>query len=330
MEVHIPHVPPLVVVLAVAVLAPLLGELTRRIGLSVVVLELLLGVAIGPNGLGWAAPEGGVPYFAIMGLAFLFFIAGLEIDLEAISGKPLNFAIFGWLIVFALSCAAAIGLRAAGLVDAWLIVAIALSTTALGVLVPILRDSGALEQPFGRYVMAAGAVGELGPILVMSLALSKQHTVTGQTAFTMLFIAIVLVAAWLLVQGGSMPRVLGILRRTMTQSSQLPVRTIMLVVTALGLLAHVLGLDLVLGALAAGMIIRLATRGLDAHVLHAKIDAIGFGFLVPVFIVTAGMRLDVNAIFGSTAGLALMVLFFVALPLVRVPLALLCAGQLGA
>ena len=316
-------------VFAAAVAAPLLGELTRRFGLSVVVLELLLGVAIGPQGLGWAAPSGGVPYFALLGMAFLFFVAGLEIDLEAIGGKPLSLAMIGWLIVFALALAVAVGMRGAGLVEAWVVVGIALATTALGVLVPILRDSAALETPFGRHVLALGALGELGPILAMSLALSRQHTVTGQTAFTFLFIAIVLAVAWALVQGRNVPRVLGVLRRTMTQSSQLPIRTIMLIVGALALLADLLGLDVALGALAAGMIIALATRGLDRHLLHHKIDAIGFGFLVPVFFITSGMKLEVSAIFGSAAGLALTGLFFVGLLAVRLPLYALYRRMLG-
>ena len=323
------RIPPMLVVFAAAVAAPLVGELTRRFGLAVVVLELLLGVAIGPHGLGWAAPVGGVPYFAILGMAFLFFIAGLEIDLEAIGAKPLSLAIIGWLVVFLLAGAAAAGLHAAGLVHSWGVVAIALATTTLGVLVPIMRDSATLGTPFGRSVMALGAVGELGPILAMSLALSRRHTVPAQTAFTLAFLAIVIAVAWLLVQGGSVPRILGLLRRTMTQSSQLPVRTILLLVGALALLAESLGLDLVLGALAAGMIIALATRGLDKQVLHHKVDALGFGFLVPVFFITSGMRLEVGAIFASGAGLALTAAFFAALLAVRLPLYLLYLRMFG-
>jgi len=323
------HIPPLLIILVVAVAAPLLGELTRRIGLSIVVLELLLGVAIGPQSLAWALPEGPIALLAGFGMAFLFFLAGLEIDLEAIKGQPLNLSLIGWLIILALSCAAGLGLRAAGLVDAWNIVAIALSTTALGVLVPILRDAGSLETPFGRYVMAAGAMGELGPILLMSLALSKAHTATVQTAFTFVFIAVVLVVAWLLVQSGNIPGLLGVLRRTMTQSSQLPIRIAMLLLGGLAVLAELLGLDLALGALAAGMIIALATRGLETHELHLKLDAIGFGFLIPVFFIASGMKLDVAAIFGSAAGLALTGLVFAALLATRLPLALLFRGSLG-
>src|SRR5262245_42592740 len=169
LEREIPlHIPPLAIVLAAAALAPLLGQLTARIGLPVVVLELLLGVAIGPQGLGWADPAGGaIPGLATFGMAFLFFMAGLEIDLVEIRAER-GFGALAWPIALALAAAAALAMRMAGLADPWLLVAIALATTALGVLVPILRDSGLLDKPLGRYVMAAGAMGEIGPILVMS------------------------------------------------------------------------------------------------------------------------------------------------------------------
>ncbi len=322
------HIPALLVVLAIAVAAPLIAEATRRIGISVVVLEILLGVAIGPQVLGWAQPEGAVPYLAMLGMAFLFFLAGLEIDLHAIRGEPLNRSLAGWAGVFVLACAAALGMRAVGLVEAWLIVAIALSTTALGVLVPMLKDSSQLESPFGRYVMAAGVMGELGPILAMSLALSTKHTTGVQTAFTLLFVAVVLGAAWLLLQGGKVPGILSVLSRTMKQSSQLPVRLAVLLVGVLVVLAEILGLDLALGALAAGMIVSLATRDADVHVLHDKLEAIGFGFLVPVFFIASGMKLDVAAIFGGATGLVLAAVFFIAVLAVRIPLMLAHRGIL--
>jgi len=320
------HIPPLLVVLAVAVAAPLLSEMTRRIGVSVVVLEILLGVAIGPQVLGWAAPENALPYLATLGMAFLFFLAGLEIDLQAIKGEPLNRSLIGWVGVFGLSCAVALGLRAVGLVESWIPVAIALATTALGVLVPILKDTGLLDSSFGRFVMAAGVVGELGPILVMSLALSTTHTADVQTGFTVVFIAVVLLVGWLMIQGGRVPVVLGLLRRTMTQSSQLPVRLAVLLVAAFAVFAELLGLDLALGALAAGMVVSLATRGANVHVLHEKLEAIGFGFLIPVFFIVSGMKLDMAAIFGSAAGIALALIFFAAVLAVRIPMSLAHRG----
>ena len=314
------HIPSLLVVLAAAVVAPLVGELTRRIGLSIVVLELALGVAIGPQVLGWAAMDGVVSGVATIGMAFLFFLAGLEIELTAIRGKPLRLALSGWIVSLGLGFAIAFAGRALGLFDAWVVVGIALATTALGVLVPMLRDSGMLETPFGRLVMAAGVVGELGPILLMSLLLSRQHSTGMQSLLALAFFAIVLLVAWSLLRGVAAPPFLQLLRRTMTQSSQLPVRVAMLLLGALVVTAEGFGLDLALGALAAGMIVKLAVQGAPNDLLQQKLDAVGFGFLVPVFFITNGMKLDVIAVFTSGSGLLRTAVFFGALAVVHLPL----------
>jgi Kef-type K+ transport system membrane component KefB len=318
------HIPSLLVVLAAAVVAPLLGELTRRIGLSIVVLELALGVAIGPQGLGWAAAEGAVRPIATVGMAFLFFLAGLEIELEAVRGKPLRLALAGWVACVPASFAIAYVGRSLALFDAWIVVGIALSTTALGVLVPILRDSETLETPFGRLVMAVGMVGELGPILLMSLLLSRHHSTGMQSLLALSFLAIVLFVAWSLLRGVAAPPILGLLRRTMTQSSQLPVRFAILLLAALVVTAEEFGLDLALGALAAGMIVKLAVHGAPNDLLQQKLDAVGFGFLVPVFFIASGMTLDVASVFGSGPGLLTTAVLFAALALVHVPLMILC------
>jgi len=317
------HIPSLLVVLAAAVAAPLLGELTRRIGLSIVVLELALGVAIGPQGLGWAAAEGVVPSIATVGMAFLFFLAGLEIELEAIRGKPLRLALSGWIACLGLSFAIAYTGRATGLFDAWVVVGIALATTALGVLVPMLRDSGTLETPFGRMVMAVGVVGEIGPILLMSLLLSRRHSAGEESLLALAFVAIVLLVAWSLLRGVASPPFLRLLRRTMTQSSQLPVRVAMLLLGALVVTAEDFGLDLALGALAAGMIVKLAVQGAPNDLLQQKLDAVGFGFLVPVFFIASGMKLDVVAVFASGSGLLRTAAIFGALLVVHLPLMLM-------
>ncbi len=314
------HIPSLLVVLAAAVVAPLVGELTRRIGLSIVVLELALGVAIGPQVLGWAAMDGVVSGVATIGMAFLFFLAGLEIELTAIRGKPLRLALSGWIVSLGLGFAIAFAGRALGLFDAWVVVGIALATTALGVLVPMLRDSGMLETPFGRLVMAAGVVGELGPILLMSFLLSRQHSTGKQSLLALAFFAIVLLVAWSLLRGVAAPPFLQLLRRTMTQSSQLPVRVAMLLLGALVVTAEGFGLDLALGALAAGMIVKLAVQGAPNDLLQQKLDAVGFGFLVPVFFITNGMKLDVIAVFTSGSGLLRTAVFFGALAVVHLPL----------
>jgi len=317
------HLPSLLVVLAAAVVAPLVGEFTRRIGLSIVVLELALGVAIGPQGLGWAAAEGTVTGIATVGMAFLFFLAGLEIDLKSIRGKPLRLALAGWIACLPLSFAIAYAGRSLGLFDAWIVVAIALATTALGVLVPMMRDSGMLETPFGRLVMATGVVGELGPILLMSLLLSRQSSTGLQLMLALTFVAIVLLVAWSLLRGVAAPPFLRLLRRTMTQSSQLPVRVAMLLLGALVVTAEDLGLDLALGALAAGMIVKLAVQHAPNDLLQQKLDAVGFGFLVPVFFIANGMKLDVAAVFASGPGLLRTAALFGALIVVHLPLMLM-------
>jgi Kef-type K+ transport system membrane component KefB len=322
------HVPPLLIVLAVAVIAPLLGEFTTRFGLPVVVLELLLGVLIGPHALGWATVSGAVTQLALFGLGFLFFLAGMEMDLVGMRPQ-LKGAIIGWLLAFAIGALAALAMRSLGLINAWVAVAIAIPTTALGVLIPVLRDTGILETPLGKSFLAAGAVAEIGPIIAMSLALSTAHSAPVQTAFTVAFLFIVALVGLGMLQART-PAILSVLSRTMTQSSQLPIRLGVLFMVGLALLAEVLGLDLALGALAAGMLLGLATRGLDVHALHTKLDAIGFGFLVPVFFITSGMKLEVAAIFSGSAGLAVIAAFLAALLLARVPLVALHWRALGA
>jgi Kef-type K+ transport system membrane component KefB len=321
-------IPAILVIFAVAALAPFIAEATRRIGLSVVVIEILLGVAIGPQGLGWAnASQGAAPTLAIFGMGFLFFVAGMEIDLYAIRAE-LKYALLAWVAAFVCAYGAARGMRAAGLIENAPAVAIALATTALGVLVPILKDAGVLESPFGRHVMAAGVMGELGPIVAMSLALSTRNAADIQAGFTLTFIAVVAVVYWassrILVTG-----VLSFLRSAMLRSGQLPVRIAVLLMVVLAVLAEELGVDLALGALAAGMIIGLALRDTGDHAMHHKLEAIAFGFVVPVFFIVSGMKLDVRSIFADPQGLALLAAAFVSLVAVRIPGVLLYRGVLG-
>jgi len=323
--------PPVLVLLACATAAPAIAHVTRRLGLSVVVIELLLGVAIGPQGLGVAtATTGALPAFATLGLAFLFFIAGLEIDLPAIRGKPLRVAFAGWMCGLALAVAIAFGMRAAGLIDAWRVVTIALMTTALGVLVPILRDGNAIETPFGRNVLASGVMGELGPILAISLVVSRRFTADIQAGLTVGFVIIVLLLAWALTRGRRVPALITFLQRGLDQSGQTPIRVALVLVVGLAVLAENFGLDLALGALAAGMMVGFASRGGSrVHELHAKIDAVGFGFLIPLFFLSSGMKLDLKSVVTSVDGLALLAIFFVALVVVRLPLVILLQKALG-
>jgi len=143
----------LLLIAFVAMLAPLLAELPTGFRLPVVVLEVLLGIIIGPHMLHLAGPEGMVGTLAELGLTFLLFMVGLEIDFDKIRGRPLSLAISGWLLSFFVAMVCMFFFSVIGLIQAPpLLAAVALSTTALGVLAPILRDGGELDSPFGTYM----------------------------------------------------------------------------------------------------------------------------------------------------------------------------------
>jgi Kef-type K+ transport system membrane component KefB len=322
------HIPPLVIVLAAACAASLLSEWTRQIGVSIIVLELLLGVAIGPSGLHWAAVEGLLPTLAAAGMGFLFFLAGFEIQLEGIRGQPIKLALRAWLVIACLAALLGFASHLLGVFEAWLIVAISLSTTALGIVVPILKDSGQFETDFGRLVMAAGVVGELGPILAMALLLSHRNNTGIRLLFVLIFIVIVVLVAFALLRGIAIPKFLNFLERTLTQTSQLAVRMAVFLLVALSVLAEDFGLDLALGALAAGLVVKLATRHSPTPLLHQKMEGIGYGFLVPVFFVTSGMKLDVQGAF-SAQGVFRMLLFIAALLAVHLPMLLIARRVLA-
>jgi Kef-type K+ transport system membrane component KefB len=202
----------------------------------------------------------------------------------------------------------------------------ALSTTAIGTLLPVLSDTGELRSTFGTYLLAAGAVGEFGPILLLTLVLSTQsplHNALILVAFVLLAVAVAVVAV------RSSEHTLALFERTIETSSQLAVRWIVVLVFALALLANKLGLDLLLGGFAAGLITRQVLQRSEIEAFDSKLNAVAFGFFVPFFFVVSGMRLDVDALFASPSGVAKLALFFVLFLVVRgTPALLLYRGVL--
>src|SRR4051794_29366958 len=304
------------VIVATAALAATLSALAglRNVFVPVVVIELVLGVVVGPQVLDLAQVNDFTDFFSSLGLGMLFFFAGYEIDLARISGLPLRLALAGW--AFSLVIAYTLGgiLAALGVVVSLVYVGSALATTAIGTLIPVLADTGELETDFGRYLLAAGAVGEFGPILLLTLVLSTQSAVHN-SIILIAFVALAVIVAVLAVR--SAERTLPMLERTIESSSQLAVRWIVVLVFALALLANQLGLDLLLGGFAAGLITRQTLRSRELPLFDAKLRAVAFGFFVPFFFVTSGMRLDVDALFSSVGSVAKMLLFFVLFLIVR-------------
>ncbi|MDR6907551.1 Kef-type K+ transport system membrane component KefB [Agromyces sp. 3263] len=307
----------LVLVPAIAVAAPLLVRgLARWVAIPLVVFEILLGLLLGPAVLGWIVPDDFVQFLSEFGLAMLFFLAGNEIDFAAIRGRPITRAAIGWII--SLVAAFSIAVTFAIHPSAAVFIAIALTSTALGTIMPVLRDSGDLKTPFGVAVIALGAIGEFGPLLAISIFLGGRSPLIG----ALVLAAFALVAAgaiWLAARGAGR-RMHRIITATLHTSGQFAVRLVVLVLVALVALSVILDLDMLLGAFTAGVLYRLLLSGAPRHdveIVEGKIEALGYGFLVPIFFIYTGVTFDLAALFANPWTMALLVLGVVMLLVVR-------------
>jgi Kef-type K+ transport system membrane component KefB len=315
----------LAIVVVAALAAAIAGLLARRFLVPVVVLEIAGGILIGPEVLGLVEGDEFIKFFASLGLGMLFFFAGYEIDFERIRGEPLKLAIVGWLLSLAIAYAVGGLLAAAGIVLSLLFTGSALASTAIGTLIPILRDSGELKTRFGSYLLAAGAAGEFGPILLVTLLFSTRTTASS-ALILLAFVAVAVIAALLAVR--SVGRGWDLLERTLESSSQLAIRCTVLLVFLLAALAADLGLDLLLGGFVAGIIVGLAVRGREIEVLESKLTAVGYGFLIPFFFVATGVEFDIAALVEDPIRLLEVPMFAALFLLVRgVPALVLYRGQ---
>jgi Kef-type K+ transport system membrane component KefB len=316
------------VIVSIAALAAItVAAVPKRFAPPVVVVELMMGIVVGPEVLDLATTDEFIDFFSNLGLGMLFFFAGYEIDFERIKGRPLKLGALGWLLSIALAYGLGGALAAAGIVVSFLYTGSAMATTAIGTLIPILRDNGELKTKFGTYLLAAGGVGEFGPILLVTLVLSTKqplHEAAILVAFVALALALALVSVRLAWRGWPA------LERTFEASSQLAVRITVVLVFGLVLLAGKLGLDVLIGGFVAGMIVRLALKGRELQVFESKLTAVGFGFFVPFFFITSGIEFDLGAL-GSATALLKLVLFFGLFLVVRgAPALLLYRGVLAA
>ena len=318
----------MLIVVASALAAIAATAVGRRMPFPVVVFELVLGIIIGPHVLALAQPDRFIEFFAKLGLGMLFFFAGYEIDFVRIRGRPLALGVWGWLLSLMLAYSIGGLLAWAGAVVSLVYTGSATVTTAIGMLIPILSDAGEMRTRFGTYLLGAGAIGEFGPLLLITLVLSTGGSVKSAV---ILVAFIVLAVAAALVTVGSLPFGWAAIERTIESSSQLAVRLAVVLIFALVALAARLGLDLLLGGFAAGIIARLTLRGREVSVFESKLTAIGYGFLIPFFFVVSGMQFDVSALIGSAAGVLKLPLFVALFLVVRgVPALVLYRGVVDA
>lgn len=307
----------LVLIPTIAVVAPLLVRaIGRWIAVPLVVFEIVLGLLLGPALLGWIQPGPFAQAFADFGLAMLFFLAGSEIDFRAIRGRPISRAAIGWVV--SLAAGFGIAVLLAPSLPAAAFIGIALTSTALGTIMPVLRDSGDLRTPFGIAVIALGAIGEFGPLLAISLFLSGRSPLVA--ALVLLgFAAVAALGIWLATRD-IRHAVHRAITATLHTSGQFGVRLVVLVIMALVTLSLALDLDMLLGAFTAGVIYRLLLSGAPEHdveIMESKVEALGYGFLVPVFFIYTGVTFDLDALFADAATVALVPIFLVLLLVVR-------------
>ena len=289
----------LFVVASVAALAPMISALIPKIPVPQVVILIIGGIVIGPAGFGLEDSEA-LSLIANVGLGFVFLLAGFEIEPALLTSRPGRLALVGWLISAVAACATVGVLAATGYVHAFVPVALALTTTALGTVLPILRENHMSGGAFGRMFMAVGAIGELFPILAIAIFLGVNSRLSALISIAAIgLVAVILAGSQRLLRGG---RLEGIVNSAAEATGQTTLRLSMLLLLGLLVLAGEFGLDVVLGAFLAGVVLRRWAPG-DTHAFANKLDAIGWGFFIPVFFVSAGMDVDVDSIIEAPARL---------------------------
>jgi Kef-type K+ transport system membrane component KefB len=296
----------LAIVSLIAALTPIVVRLLSRLRVPQVVILIAGGILVGPQVLGLADPAG-LELVSNVGLGFLFLLAGYELDLGLFRERAGRIALKSWLVTLVVAIGVTGALAAVGFVRAFVPIAIGLTTTALGTLLPILRDNQMLEGRFGAFIMAAGAVGEFLPIVAVAIFLSANGAFLG--LLSLVVIGTIALLFTFVPKLARHKRIAGILSEGEHATSQTSLRWTMVLLFALLVIAADFGLDVVLGAFLAGVVLRRWAPG-DVHSLEAKLDAVGYGFFIPVFFVTSGMSLDLHSIIESPARLVVFFLLF--------------------
>ena len=306
------------IVASVALIVPLALKLAH-LPIPSIVVEILVGIVIGPQLLHWAAVDEPIRVLSTIGLAFLLLLSGLEIDFQRLRGQVLWLTSVAFAASFTLALAVGFALHADGLVRSPLLIAVILSATSLGVVLPILKDAGQIQTPFGQVVVAAASIAEVVPIVLLSLLFSEHASGVGtQLVLLATFLLFVLALALVIFGVERSSRIPQILLGLQDTTAEVRVRGAFALLMLLSALAAKFGLEAILGAFLAGATLKLIDR--DEQMTHTlfrtKLQAIGFGVFVPYFFISTGMTLDVNSL-GHLPILARVPIFLVALIIVR-------------
>jgi Kef-type K+ transport system membrane component KefB len=321
----------LLIVSAVAFAAPFLLGFFPRLRLPSVVLEIVAGIVIGPAALGLVEVDQSVEVIALIGLAFVLFLAGLEIEFDKLRGPVLRLTAVGFALSFAIAVAVALILKAGGLIETPLLVAIILCATSLGVLVPVLKDAGEISSTFGQLIIAAATIADFGAIILLSVFFSGEGG-AGSAAVLIGLLVLLGLATFAVIRGAEHSRAIRAdLLRLQDTTAQIRVRGAVVLFVGFVAAAETLGLEVILGAFAAGAVLSLVDR--DEVMTHPdfrrKLEAMGFGFFIPVFFVSSGVRFDLDALLADASNIAMVPIFLAALVAVRGLPALLYRRLIG-
>jgi Kef-type K+ transport system membrane component KefB len=311
-----PSLDGLLIVVAVAFAAPFLLGLAPGLRIPAVVLEIVAGIVVGPSVLGWVEVDATIEVLATLGLAFLLFLGGLEVDFHRLRGRLLGLTLRGYALSFAIAVAVSFAFGAAGQVETPLLIAIALGSTSLGVLIPVLKDTGRIESYLGQLVIAGASIADFAAIILLSLFFAGE----GGPGATLVLLGALLglaLTVFAVVRGAQRSmRIRADLVRLQDTTAQIRVRGAIVLLVGFAAAAEQLGLEVILGTFAAGAILSLADpdRAMTHPDFRRKLEAIGFGVFIPVFFVTSGIRFDLGALGGS---LTMVPLFLLALLVVR-------------
>lgn len=320
----------LLIVALIAAGAPLVAS-TVRIKVPAVVLEIVAGIIVGPSVLGWVEIDQPIEVLSLVGLAFLLFLAGLEIDLMALRGNLLRLPLLGFAATLLIGLLAGGAFEAVGWVNSAFFVAIALSATSLGLVVPVLKDAGAAERPVGQLTMAGATIADFGAVILLSFFFSESEGGASSKLLAIgAFALVIAVTGVAVARAGRSLRIDAVLVRLQDTTAEIRVRLAVALLIGFVALASNAGLETILGAFVAGAVLGIADRDTSTHPqFRLKLDAVGYGFVIPVFFVASGVRFDLDALTGSPSAIARVPLFLLALLLARGGPALLYRRVLG-
>jgi Kef-type K+ transport system membrane component KefB len=328
---HAPSFGGLLVVAVIALGAPLVVGLFPVIRVPAVVLEIVAGIAVGPSGFGWVEVDVPIQVVSLVGLAFLLFLAGLEIDVARLRGPVLRSAGLGYAATLALGVAVGLAFGAAGWVKSPLLIAIALSATSLGLVVPVLKDAGRVDAPVGQLTIAGASVADFAAVVLLSLLFSESSGSTGGRLLLLgLFVVLATLTVLALTRLQRSARLEMVIVRLQDTTAEIRVRFAVVLLVGFVAMAGRLGLETILGAFLAGAILGMVDRDTMTHPnFRLKLEAIGYGFVIPVFFVSSGLRFDLRALLDAPSALARVPLFLLALLVVRAVPAALYASTVG-